>query len=57
MTPELQGAVVTCHPWLEVLSVAQGMSQEVLAGHGPLQSGQESWLFVREGCLLTGTNK
>lgn len=57
VTPKLQGAVVTCQLWLEVLSVAQGMSPEVLTGHGLMQPGQESWLFVREVCLLTGTDK
>ena len=58
MTLELQGAVVTCQMWLELLSVAQGISLQMFAGQGPLQFGQESWLFVLEkvACLQVVIN-
>lgn len=57
MTPELQGAVVTCQPWLEVLSVAPGMSLEMLAGLGPPAVWAGKLPFVVEGCLATDTDK
>lgn len=58
MTLKLQGAVVTCQMWLEMLSVAQGMSLQMFAGQGPPAVWAGKLAFcVREGCLLTGSDK